>query len=399
MRGISSNGQDQVRVFRTRPEVEELREFWSSAHKGPHADLDFFRFIIDLYPEAIRPHVIAVYRDNSPRILLIGRLEEKSLNFRIGYMQFRTNIVRILTFVHGCVAGSLTDHDATCLVRSIRSSLQGGEAEVACFESLDVNGPIFLRSLETLGFLTGSLLNRSSHYSRSLDADKTFLESLSSNARNHHKRCGRKLSNVHQGRIRIECFREPSTINRLMQDTEIVARKSYQRKLGVGFHHTSQTYKRLDFEARRGWLRGYLLYIEDRPSAYWIGYLYRGTFYSGYMAYDPAHAKMAPGRYLTIEVLKELSAGEAHERASSVDFGSGEAEYKTRFSNHSWTEATLFLFAPRLRCQMLRGLWMVALAMSFVGKKILNLTNVAPHFRRYWRSRIAAVSAIRSLSV
>jgi CelD/BcsL family acetyltransferase involved in cellulose biosynthesis len=173
-----------------------------------------------------------------------------------------------------------------------------------------------------------------------------------------------------------------------MRDAEIVASKSYQRGLGVGFYRTLQTYKRLDFEATRGWLRGYVLYIDDNPSAYWIGSLYRGTFYSEYMAYDPAHVKTAPGMYLAMEVLKELSAGEPDERATYVDFGAGEAEYKTRLGNHSWMETKVYVFAPGLRRLGLHVLWVAALGINFAGRRILNLTHVTQRLRQYWRSRI-----------
>ena len=65
----------------------------------------------------------------------------------------------------------------------------------------------------------------------------------------------------------------------------------------------------------RGWLCAYVLYIEDNPSAFWIGSLYCETFYSEYMAYDPDHVKTAPGIYLAIEVLKYLSSDDARTRA------------------------------------------------------------------------------------
>jgi len=384
----SSDIHDRVRILRSRAEIEELRDFWNSCQSWRDADVDYYQLIIDLYPEAIRPHAIVVYEDRSPKALLLGRLEEKPLSFGIGYLRFRTNKKYILTFIHGGVVGDLTDYDAACLVESIRSSLREGEAEVACFESLDVNGALFRRSVAASGLLTRRLLIGSRHYVMNLgEGKKTFLESISSNERNNHKRRTRKLFDAYHGKIRIECFREPGETERLMRDAEIVASKSYQRGLGVGFHNTALNCSRFVFEATRGWLRGYVLYIQDSPAAYWIGSVYGGTFYSGYMAYDPAHARTAPVTYLAIEVLKELSAS-APESVTKVDFGGGEAEYKARFGNHSWMETMIFIFAPRFRGWCLHVLWLTVLAIKFAGKMSLQRTNVFFRLRQYWRGRV-----------
>jgi hypothetical protein len=382
-----SRSDNPVRVLRTRSEVEELREFWNSC-RVRDADLEFFLFIVDLYPEAVRPHVVVTYRNGSPQALLLGRLEEKPMEFRVGYSRFKTNKIRVLTFIHGGIVGGAVDHDAVCLVESIRSSLRSGEAEVACFESLDVSGPLFVRSLDSSGFLTRRLLDNNRHYSRILDVgSKTFLESLTSNERNNHKRRTRKLFDSHKERIRIECFRKPSEVDRLMRDAETVTSKSYQRGLGVGFCLTLQTRERFDFEASRGWLRGYVLYIGEEPAAYWIGSLYRGTFYSGYMAYDPVQAKTAPGTYLTVEVLRDLSVSNAHEPAVNVDFGPGEAEYKARFGNRSQVLAKVFMFAPRFRGRLLHVLWVFSLAINFAGRRILPWMTVAARLKQYSRRR------------
>ena len=92
-----------------------------------------------------------------------------------------------------------------------------------------------------------------------------------------------------------------------MRDAEELARRSYQRGLGVGFTSSPQMRQRLEFEAAKGWLRGYVLYFEEKACAFWIGSLYQGTFYSDFIGYDADYAKFSPGLYLVINALEELS--------------------------------------------------------------------------------------------
>ena len=53
-----------------------------------------------------------------------------------------------------------------------------------------------------------------------------------------------------------------------------------------------------------GWLRAYLLYLGDRPCAFWIGMLYNGPFVSEYMSYDPEFRQFSPGMVLIMRVIE-----------------------------------------------------------------------------------------------
>ena len=51
----------RIETFRTKSELEVVRDFWSSAHTHRDADFEFYQFISELFPHVVRPHVIAVY--------------------------------------------------------------------------------------------------------------------------------------------------------------------------------------------------------------------------------------------------------------------------------------------------------------------------------------------------
>ena len=177
---------------------------------------------------------------------------------------------------------------------------------LARFESLESKSPLYARAIAMPGFAySDHFTNASVHYAWSA-GHKAFLESF---RRMNAIITGGGLSvswRRFPSAVRIERFREIAGLDKLMCDAEVVARKSYQRGLGVGFENSLLMRRRLEFESRKGWLRGYILYIEDRPCAFWIGSLRDGTFYSDFLGYDPDRAEYSPGMYLVINVLEEL---------------------------------------------------------------------------------------------
>src|SRR5262249_31153799 len=100
---------------------------------------------------------------------------------------------------------------------------------------------------------------------------------------------------------------------------------------------------RLAFRARAGGLRGFVLNLDGRPGAFWIGTLRNGVFVSDYLAFDPAFKEYAPGMYLTLKVI------DAPGPARQIDFSLGDGRYKERLSNRAVEEAQVHIFAPNLR--------------------------------------------------
>lgn len=102
----SSTDGIEIRIARSPSEVEALREVWIRWGGHRDSDIDFVLTIIESYPEALRPHVISIYRDGQPDAILIGRLERKRIPFKIGYLKVFRPWARCLTFVYGALRGN-----------------------------------------------------------------------------------------------------------------------------------------------------------------------------------------------------------------------------------------------------------------------------------------------------
>jgi hypothetical protein len=342
--------QHQIRVFKTSAEIESLREFWNSCQPHRDADLDFYLFIANINPETLKPHVVVLYESDVPKAILVGRIDLARVPIKISYLSLPVPKIRILQIVHGGWLGEISDTSAELLVGSIIESLRLGEADAAFLHYPNFNSPLvhFARSLPgrlCTDYLIAPQYHRVQDLSR---APGAFLASLSQNERYQQRKRTRKIEQDFRNN-KIEVFSAVDEVQRLICDAETVAKKSYQRDLGVGFSETTIIRSRLEFEARKGWLRAYVLYLDDQPSAFWIGSLHNRVFLSNYLAFDPIYAKYAPGMYLMIKVIKELCEELRDEHVEQIDFGGGYASYKERLSNHYWYESPVYIFSPQIK--------------------------------------------------
>jgi len=172
---------------------------------------------------------------------------------------------------------------------------------------------------------------------------------------------------------------------KLCAQIERVAALTYQRGLGAGFVDDEEHRLRLDLFAKRGQLRAQVLEIEGRLSAYWIGTIYKGVFYSSATGYDPDLRFYEPGSLVFIHMIDEL----VREGVGRLDFGLGDAHYKQRFGDNCWREATIRLFAPTLKGVVLRSLLGIFNLADDASRRILQKFRLLDRLKTDWRRRMA----------
>jgi CelD/BcsL family acetyltransferase involved in cellulose biosynthesis len=213
-----------------------------------------------------------------------------------------------------------------------------------------------------------------------------FYKGLSSGARWQAKSKQKKLIKEFAGDVRIRCFREAGEVDTMIDDLERVARKSYQRGLGVGFQDTPAVRSQLRLKAKRGWLRGYILYVTGKPSAFWVGDVNEGTFGSDYLAYDAELGKYSPGMFLIYKVIEGFCAGNGDgDRVTALDFATGHAQYKQLLSNQGWLESSAYIFAPSLKGVSINVARSLIEGTGQGIQAILRRTNLLSKVKKAWR--------------
>ncbi|HXN72331.1 MAG TPA: GNAT family N-acetyltransferase [Candidatus Acidoferrales bacterium] len=390
-----ARGKTEIRVARDFAEVETLREAWSKWPGHRDSEIDFYLMILRSYPEVLRPHVIALYRDGQPEAILIGRLEEKKLAFRVGYLTLFRPEARCLDFVYGGLRGNASPENTELLFREAMKCLGNGEADLAVLEFVPIGSDLY-RFSQTL---PGSLGRDTSpaetgHESLKLPADiEELYKRMSSKRRSEIRRKAKRFVAQAAEGIKIVCYREPEQLDRIFHDVEEIAKKTYLRGLGTGFEDNALVRARLELCARKGWLRAYVLYIGDRPCTYWIGMLCGETFYGEYVGYDPEYRLLSPGMYVMLNVIETFCNGTSGDVVTEVDFGFGNAEYKSALCNSSSVEASVFVFAPTfkgLRLNLLRSATRIA---DQVARKAFGRANWLQKIKKTWRGSLAKRAA------
>ncbi|HMF06224.1 MAG TPA: GNAT family N-acetyltransferase, partial [Methylocella sp.] len=271
------------------------------------------------------------------------------LPMKIGYFRIASPELRMLAISNGGWLGEIDEPRAALFVRSLRELLARGEADAAFLHYPELASPLARQALSQPAFVCRDhFIIREQHRILALpDGDIGFLASLSQNERYQQRRRERRLARDFK-EVRLDAFSSPENVDMLMRQAETVAQKSYQRRIGVGFAVSEFMRARLEFMARAGWLRSFMLCLDGQPGAYWIGTLRHGVFVSDYLAFDPAFSEYAPGMYLTLRVI-DMLANDGAGPARQIDFGLGDGVYKERLSNRAIEEAQVHIFAPNFR--------------------------------------------------
>ena len=132
----------RLRVVRAAEDLESIRAAWESMQRHPNADYEFYRLINGSRENVLRPHVILLEEAERPRAMMIGRIEQSTLECGIGYLKLWRPRVRMLTIIYGGIVGDLAPAAAERLAGALLDTLACGEADVARIGGLDPEGEL-----------------------------------------------------------------------------------------------------------------------------------------------------------------------------------------------------------------------------------------------------------------
>jgi CelD/BcsL family acetyltransferase involved in cellulose biosynthesis len=379
---------NQVRIIRDLKDLESLRGYWRRWALHPNADIDAYISTLQSMPAA-SPLVFVAYRNDMPDAMLLGRSDPGELSIRFGYKTLASPMLRRLVFIYQGLLGNASTTHCTSLVAEVSACLRRSEADVAFFNRLKIDSALYRALSQLRGSLAGDRCPQIDvHRSITIPPGASdVFRCCSAKVRKNLKWQAKKLLKDFEGAVRFRCYQSPNDLDTLFQDVERVAKKTYQRGLGVGFMDNPPMRKRLHMEAERGWLRAYVLYIRDQPTAFWIGKRYGDAFYSDFMGYDTTVSKYSPGMYVVTTALEQMCASQ--DAPQSVDFGLGDAQYKAVLSDVQWQEASTYLFAPTLKATSVNLLRTAVGLADTATRSLLNRTELLQRTKTMWRRRIA----------
>lgn len=375
-------------VARTLDEVEALRSAWDAVPwLRVDADLDFYRCVIASRPHIARPHAIFVERDGAPAAALAGWVERVPLVSRFGYATVFAPTVRSLTATLGGVVSPADEPTAMRLVDAMLEVFATRDADVIRLPGLPAESPVALALSERVPkFRREVLVKPRTHHQLTLPGTfDEFLASRSKGTRKNIKLYRNRFERTFGAETELRLYSGPEDLTRLRQDLEVVAEKTYQRGLGVGFSDSPEELSLLDLSLTRSWFRAYVLYVAGAPIAFWTGWAYGDTFYTGATGYDPAFASNRVGTYVLCRLIENLCDDPS---IRVVDFGSGDAAYKHQFGSDTWSEKDVLVFAPTFRAVAINAVRTSVQAADLGARRALQKAGSGDRVKTLWRSRL-----------
>jgi len=376
-----------VKVLKTFAELEEMRGLWSTWNKHPNSDIDFYSMVLRSGGEVRTPHVMVCYEGGYPQAMLIGRIENSCIELRLGYKSLWHAPVRQLTLIYGGALGNLSAVHCGALMNEVINTLERGQADLAFFNHVDADSELCVAATKLPRLLSrDNVPARVAHRGMTLPGRvEDVYRRLSPKVRKNIKWQARKLVSDVEGSIDVRTFSQLAELDCMMGAVERVAKKTYQRALGVGFTDDPAMRQRFRLEAESGRLRAHVLYIRGEPAAFWIGSLYRDTLHSDFMGYDPVYSKYSPGMYLIMRVIEGLIAQGGNDHPAYIDFGLGDAQYKELLGDRCWRERPVYIFAPTMRGIVVNVCRTLVALTDQTLKQLLNKTHLLQRAKTLWR--------------
>jgi CelD/BcsL family acetyltransferase involved in cellulose biosynthesis len=219
------------------------------------------------------------------------------------------------------------------------------------------------------------------------DSMEEFYKEKTGSRKRYLRRYTAALEKTGSGPVEMVCYRSEDKLDHVISIASEISAKTYKHALNVGFRDDSLTRSLLTRAAKQGRLRAYVLYADGKPCAFEYGIEYGDVFFPEHIGYDPLLRSCSPGTVLFIRVVEDLIE---NSNVRVFDYGFGAAAYKERFGTEFWSEASVYIFAPRLYPVIIN------LLRSFVGSFNAGLQYVVQKIgsvgwiKRQWRNSLQA---------
>jgi CelD/BcsL family acetyltransferase involved in cellulose biosynthesis len=152
-----------------------------------------------------------------------------------------------------------------------------------------------------------------------------YLASRPGRVRREWRRKQRKLEGT--GKMEIRTITAPDECDAVFDDVVAIEAASWKEgegssiagQKGESFYHALAR-----LSAERGWLRLHLLYLDERPVAYFYGVVFRERLYGFKTSYDVAFAKLSPGVVVVLHAMRAAF----EEGVSVIDFLGFDSRWK-----------------------------------------------------------------------
>lgn len=219
------------------------------------------------------------------------------------------------------------------------------------------------------------------HYARLDQGFDAWFGGLSANSRSTLKRKRRKLEEASGGALDVRQYSRPGEVAEFFAQARAVSAETYQEKL-LDAGLPADGLPAMRALAERGEMRGWLLFLDERPIAYLYAPAQGRTLLYAHLGYRADVGHLSPGSVLQLEAMRMLMEEGAF---SHFDFTEGDGQHKRQFASASVPSHDLLLvrdtFGNRVALRLLAA-FDTSVALAKRAALRLGLGGVARAVRR-----------------
>ena len=384
-----------IQILRSIEELEKVRSFWEEKRSHPDGDLDLFIKIINSRKDFVCPYILIIYLHKKSVAMMVGLIEKKRIKVNISYKLLFGPKLRIMTIIPERIFGKPNFICSHFIVLELVESLKRKETDLVQLENFNIDSHLFKIAKTKPGFFCHDFFPETKAHWKTIlpgNIDELFTN-MGSKQKHEIFRKERRIQKEFDRKITFCCYKKKDEITRLCDDIEKVSRNSFLRIFGFGFINNNVYKNFLSISAKRGWLRGYLLYTDEMPCAYYICFIFKETFYFRSSGFDERYKNHSPGVVLLKHVLEDIYKHE--ENIKEIDWGIGDKIFKKHFGNYSSKVGSIYIFPPTFYGFVLNCTKSSLVFIKTHVKIILIKFGWKDKISSYWRQRLIKKHLVR----
>lgn len=346
----------EIKIYDNFNQLDLIRETWhhllqeSTERKVVERDFDYFKFRLSKGILIGEPLIFVLEKEDKPFFICIGIIEDISVYPSLAYFKFyflRMKKKRYHIQPYGIFGNTDSEELIDKFITDIVKILKERRVDYIFFNLLQrhtASAQYLLKLRHPL--MRDYVPSYQDHYILDKPLDfKTFLSTRNKHRRHEFRRLIRNIENDSEIRVVLKIFTNPEDLELVYNDVEKVACKSQLRALNVGFKPSAMEFDKMKWLALIGYFRCYIVYVNDVPGSFLIGYNYYGNYFLEYTGVAMEFEKYSLGTYMYLKVIEDLSISGFAER---IDFSHGPDRYKKSLSSQNIPDIRIKLYIPKI---------------------------------------------------
>ncbi|MGZ3853458.1 MAG: GNAT family N-acetyltransferase [Flavisolibacter sp.] len=362
-----------------------MKTIWTRLQSHPDYDFEYYRTYAELNPE-FRPYVLCLQENGDIKTLLIGSIERRPIDLTFGYMVFPSPNFTVLRLSYKAIFGNTNELECSTLFDALFKLLHERKFDIISFRNLPLHSPFHDLAISKTPF------SRRDHFRIKQETWQLTVPPSMDTYLSQHKNLrayvkgywANKLIKKYGTDISIIHYNSLDEVDTILNDTERIAERSWQRKAGGEWFLTNENRRKYEFYAKNNWLDVYILYIHGKPVCFSHGIKYNGVYFFRHMGYDPVYREYSVGSYLTVHMIKNVCNSKD---IRIVDFGVGNSEAKRIFCDVCIDVENTHVFGPALNLKAFNLIRTPLTGAHIATKNLLKKGHLYQSLRKYFRQK------------